>query len=254
MATSFGQARRFLLIALVLTSTVVVCEDGGYGSDQTEPDFSDPALSEDPVASGPHSDVEPAWIIPDGPDGKVHIGGTTDLLVALSNSGPKGFNVSHIEGKLLTLAGKKAKDLPTYSYGQTLSAREQRSFRYPLPLDAETPLGEYTLVAQVYYNSMKEKDPFVATVYNETIELVPALPDKGAQLLLLQMAVGGTAGVLFLIFIARTLFGGASGSAGKASKKASGSEKVDKAAGNEWLSGTLAHTEGREQKKAKKKA
>lgn len=70
---------------------------------------------------------------------EVPVGGT-DLVVALANSGSKVFNVSHVEGKLTTASGKTVRDLARYEYGQQLGAREQRSFRYPLPIDAEMPL------------------------------------------------------------------------------------------------------------------
>ena len=105
-------------------------------------DFSDPALSEDAVATGPHSEVEPAWILPDSPDGKVPVGGTSDLLVALANGGSKMFNVTNIDVTLTSANGHPTLKLGPVVYGQSLGPREQRSFRYPLELDEETPLGE----------------------------------------------------------------------------------------------------------------
>lgn len=42
---------------------------------------------------------------------EIPIGGTTDLLVAMANSGGKSFNMSHIEAKLLGKDGKVFKDL-----------------------------------------------------------------------------------------------------------------------------------------------
>jgi len=226
---------RFVLLALLLTSAaIVVCEDDPALSEDPEPDFSDPALSEDPVATAAHADIEPAWIFPDCPDGKVPVGGSTDLVVALANIGSKTFNVSHITGKLTTATGKTARELKLYEYGQQLGSREQRSFRYPLPIDAETPLGEYTFVAQVFYNT-KDKMPYVAVVYNETIELVPPLPDKDAQMLrAIQVGVGGGLVVLLALSAARLMLGGG-GSAAKTSKKAASKESTAAPDANEWI-------------------
>ena len=226
--------RRALLVALLVAA--VVAED----DDVDRTDFSDPALSEDKVvsATGPHSEVEPAWILPDCPDGKVPVGGSTDMVVALYNSGASMFNVSHIEAELLTPAGKSVAKLDRYEYGQPLGPREQRSFRYPMPISAEMPLGEYLLVASAYYNS-RDKSPFVSLVCNETAELVPPLPDKDAHLQMLQMGVGGAVAVLVLVLLGRLLLGGSSGvKAAKAEKKKSnGGSTVDS---NEWLSGTVS--------------
>ena len=83
----------------------------------------------------------------------VPIGGTTDMVVALANGGAKMFNVSAIEASLLTPSGKLVAKLDRYEYGHSLGPREQRSFRYPLPISAEMPLGEYLLVASAYYNT-----------------------------------------------------------------------------------------------------
>ena len=85
---------RYALLALVMTSTgassmlphvgrtrlmhptlITLAALAGALADDDDvdrTDFSDPALSEDKDAlgpQGPHSDVEPAWILPDCPDG-----------------------------------------------------------------------------------------------------------------------------------------------------------------------------------------
>lgn len=152
-------------------------------------DFSDPSLQEDAVATGPHSEVEPAWILPDCPDGKMPVGGTNDLLVALANAGSsnKKFNVTHIESTLQSLDGHPTVKVDRFVYNEDLGAGIQRSFRYPIALDAETPLGEYQLVARVYYTATRGQDPFVSLVCNETMELVPPLPTGNLQELLLQV-------------------------------------------------------------------
>lgn len=214
-------------------------------------DFSEPHLKTDAEVGpqGPHSEIEPAWILPDSPDGKVPVGHSTDMLISLANSGVKMFNVSHIEAQLLTATGKQVLKLDRYEYGQPLGPREQRSFRYPLVIDAETPLGEYTLVARAYYNT-RDKEPFVSVVYNETNELVPPPPPPGAQLRMLQMALGGV-GVVMLGALGVRQILGKSAPAGKAAAKKAGAA-AGTGDGNEWLSGTLAGSENRSPKKKKK--
>jgi len=243
--------QRFLCIFLVLT-TAAVAVSAQDDDDVDRSDFSDPALSEDAVASGAHSDIETTWILPESPDGKVPVGGTSDLVIALANGGAKNFNVSAIEGQLLTTGGKLVRRLERYEYGQSLGPHEQRSFRYPLPISAEMPLGQYTLIARAFYNT-RDKEPFVSVVYNETTELVPPLPSPAAQLRMLQMALGGVGALLIALLVLRSR--SPSGSPSKASKKAATTEgKYAAAGGNEWLSGTLAGSESRSPKKGKKKA
>jgi hypothetical protein len=48
-------------------AVAVSAEDNDDDVDRT--DFSDPALSADPVAQGPHSDISSAWILPEYTDG-----------------------------------------------------------------------------------------------------------------------------------------------------------------------------------------
>jgi hypothetical protein len=256
--TSATRVARCLVIALVLTSAAVAVsaqetEDSGYPVDDVDrTDFSEEHLKSDDEAvgpTGPHSDVEPAWIFPDSPDSKLPVGGTTDLLVALANSGSKMFNVSHVEGQMLDGAGKLALTLPRVEYGQSLAPQEQRSLRYPITLDKEAPLGEYTLVAKVYYNT-RAKEPFVATVLNETVELVPPLPSGDAQLRMMQAALGLVGVLVVLLLIVRSSMASADAK-GKPGKKAKSNGAADPAANNEWLKGTLAGTEGRVPKKTK---
>ena len=192
--------------------------------------FEDPALKEDPVATGPHSEIEAAWILPDSQDGskrplhieshplsqatplfslplwsrlmlskslrlpiaELPVGRTNDLLVALANSGSTMFNVTHIEAELMDADGKQILlTFGKYDYGQSLGPREQRSFRFPMPLDKEQALGDYTLVARAYYMS-RTKDPFVSVVVNDIAELVPPLP-TGEFAKMLQVGLGGLA-------------------------------------------------------------
>lgn len=251
---SLKRVSRVMLLALILTSAAMVVsadEGSSVDDDIDRTDFTEDHLKSD-VASGPHSEIEPAWILPDCPDGKVPIGGTSDMLVALANTGSKMFNITHIEGKLLNAEGKQVIKLGRYDYGQSVGPREQRSFRYPMTLSEEAPLGEYTLIARAYYTS-REKDPFVSVVYNETTTLVPPLPSPAAQLRMLQMALGGVGALVIALLVLRSRT--PSGSPSKASKKAATTEgKAAATGGNEWLSGTLAGSEHRSPKKGKKKA
>lgn len=210
-------------------------------------DFTEEHLKTEPVATGPHSEVEVAWIFPENPDGKLPVGGSTDLLVALSNSGSKMFNVSRVEGKLLTGDGKLVVKLPSFEYGQPLGPREQRSFRFPIVLEEEAKLGEFTLTTSIYYNS-REKDPFLAEVCKETVEVVPPLPSVDAQLRMLQVALG-VVGLLIVVLLAVR---GSSGGGSTTKVKKSAAEDPSGAKSNEWLAGTLAHTEGKVPKKNKK--
>ena len=72
--------------------------------------------------------------------------GSSSQTTRAANTGSKVFNVSHIQGKLTTSSGKTIRELPRFEYAQQLGPREQRSLRYPLPIDAEMPV-----VTQVYY-------------------------------------------------------------------------------------------------------
>jgi len=242
---------RFLVIALILTSAAVAVS-AEEEVDRT--DFSDPALSEDVKieATDSHSDIEPAWILPESPESKVPIGSITDLLVAMANNGNKMFNMSHIEAKLQRPDGSTYKELGRYEYGQPLGPHEQRSFRYPIELDAEASLGQYTLVANAFYAD-KAKSPFVNLVVNDAVELVPTPPDRKAQLLMLQMGLGGVGVLLIIASVARLLLGGG-GEKGKGSvaKKAKSADAPDAVQSNEWLKGTLAGSENRSPKKSKR--
>lgn len=249
------QARRvarFLLVALVFTAAAVNAEDESPLEDIDRTDFTDPALQSDEIRIGtvPHSDIEPAWIFPESPESKLHVGGTTDLLVALANGGAKMFNVSHVEGRLLDAAGKLVTRLPRFEYGQPLGPLEQRSFRYPVELDAEMALGEYKLVAKIFYNT-RDKEPFMSLVLDsEPVELVPPLPSGDAQAKMLQAAVGVAVVLVLGLLGARTAAPADSKGKSSAAKKAK--EGGNGGGNNEWLSGTLAGTETRSPKKTKK--
>lgn len=258
MAPLSHRVARFLLLALVLTSAAVaVSAQDEVNTDDIEidrTDFTEEHLKSDEElgATEAHGDIEPAWIFPESPDSKLPVGGTTDLLVALANGGARMFNVSHMEAQLLDAAGAALK-LPRVEYGQPLGPHEQRSFRYPIFLDKEAALGEYTLVSQIYYNT-RDKEPFVSLVCNETVELVPPLPTGDAQMLMLQAGLG-VVGVLIVGLLAARAAMTSADSKAKPSKKGKGGSEdsaASAAAANEWLAGTLAATEGRTLKKTKK--
>ena len=163
------------------------------------------------------------------------------------------FNVTHIEGELQDAkgSGEVLISLGRTDYGQSLGPKEQRSFRFPMALGAEEKLGEYTLVARVYYMN-REKEPFVTLAVNDGAELVPPLP-TGDLARMVQIGLG-VAGVLVLVVIVvKALFGGASsGSGGAAEKKAARKTAKGEGGSNEWLQGTLAGSENRSPKKTKR--
>jgi len=254
MALTRSRIARTCLLALLLTAVAVSAQETEEPVDDVDrTDFTEEHLKEDIITgpSGPHSDIEPAWIFPESPDSKLPVGGTTDLLVALANGGSKMFNVSHVEGRLLDAAGALAVALPRFEYGQPLGPLEQRSFRFPITLDKETSLGEYSLDAKVYYNT-RDKEPFVSTVLNETVELVPPLPTGDATLMI--QAGLGVVGVLVVVVLASRAAMSPSDAKGKAGRKAKGEAagEASAVAENEWLRGTLAGTEGRVPKKTKR--
>ena len=197
------------------------------------------------------------------PTAEIPIGGTSDLLVALSNSGSKMFNVTRIEGHFVK-NGEVAIPLDTYTYGQNVEPRQQRSFRFPIALAEDTPLGEYTLVAKIFY-ATRDKMPFVSPVCDEPTELVPALPKGDTAAMLMQAGIGG---LVVLAVGALTMGGGKGGDAGKGGGKGGGRSRDGGSGGgggggggarpaevesSEWLRGTLAGTESTTPKKAKKK-
>ena len=237
-------------------AVVAVAAEETAEDDVDRTDFTEEHLKSDEVKVGtiPHSDIEPAWIFPEASEGKLPVGDTTDLLVALANGGAKMFNVSHVEARLLDASGKLALKLPRFEYGQPLGPLEQRSYRYPIPIDEEAALGEYTLVAKVHYNT-RDKEPFVSLVCNETVELVPPLPSADAQLRMVQAALGIGALLLLALFGFRAVAPAADAKSKPSKKKAAAGEAAsgeNPAATNEWLSGTLAGSERKSPKKAKK--
>jgi hypothetical protein len=240
---------RFLLVALVLTSAAVAVT-AQEDDDVDRTDFSDDYLKEDKVASDAHPDIEPAALFPESPDNKLPVGGATDLLIALANAGPKMFNVSFATAKLLVVgSGATAVELEPAEFGQSLGPHEQRSFRFPLNVSEETILGEYNLVSMIYYNT-RDKEQYLSLAINETVEVVPPLPDGDAQLRMLQAALG-VAGILVVgLMVARTAMPGDGKKGSKA--KAKGADADSAVAGNEWLAGTLAGSEGRQPKKTKR--
>jgi hypothetical protein len=182
---------------------------------------------------------------------EVPVGVSSDLLVALTNGGSKMFNVSRIEARLTATSGGRTVKLDTYEYGQSLGPNEQRSFRFPMPLDRETPLGEYTLVASCYYNT-RDKEPFVSEVVNEAITLTPEPPDKEGLMRMIQMGMGGLGTLLLLGVVAKGVAGGNRAEKAAKPKKAAASGESAAKPTDEWLSGTLAGSETRSPKKKKK--
>ena len=99
----------------------------------------------------------------------------------------------------------------------------------------------------------KDKDPFVSLVCNETAELVPPLPDGTMQQKILMGAGALAAVVLVSVLVSKALGGsadeakgGGGGGKGRGGNLSGGRPQATAggdAAGNEWLSGTLAGTE-----------
>jgi len=238
----------------LMTSAVLMVGAEEPIDDVDRTDFSDPALQEDPVARGPmgpHSEVEPASLLPDLVNGKVPIGVPSFLLCSLANLGGKMFNVSAFSGVLLDASGKEVQKLTKRQYGEPLGPREQRSFRFGFTPKEETPPGQYKLVFSVFYNN-RDKDQFNDTVYEEAAELVPAPPSFDAQLKMIQGGIGAVFLVIVLGFFSSRGGGKSSGEAKATSSKAK-SPKSGVAA-DEWLSATSAVNENRAQNGAKKRA
>jgi len=245
---------RLLMISLLMTSAVLLVGAEEPIDDVDRTDFTEEHLKEDPVVStgpmGPHSEVEPASLLPDLVNGKVPIGVPSFLLCSLANLGGKMFNVSAFSGSLQDSSGKEVQKLTKRIYGEPLGPREQRSFRFGFTPDETTPPGEYKLVFSVFYNN-RDKDQFNDTVYDEPAVLVPAPPSLESKLKLIQ----GVVGAVFVIIVL-VLFSSRSGKSSAEGTKASSSKaKASKAtaAQDEWLGDTSAGSENREQKKRKPK-
>ena len=59
-----------LAFCLVVAAVCVAAEDDNADDmDIDRTHFEDPALMEDPVAKGPHSEIEASWVLPESPDG-----------------------------------------------------------------------------------------------------------------------------------------------------------------------------------------
>ena len=123
-----------------------------------------------------------------------------------------------------------------------------------MEVSAETPLGEYTLEAKVYYNT-RDKEPFVSTVARDPVTLVPKPPEP-SQFGPVEMVGAALAGLL-LIFLLKKLQGpGGAAAAGGAPQKSPKKRRPDSEPSepkNEWLAGTLAGSEGKGGKKAGRK-
>jgi hypothetical protein len=212
-------------------------------------DFMEEHLKTDEpaFATEAHPDIDLAWILPECPDGKVPIGSSSDMLAALNNVGSKMFNVTHIEGKFFDAAGSVIFKLARYDYGQPLGPHEQRSFRYPLVLPNDAPLGEYTLTARAYYAS-RDREKFVSVVYNETTTLVAPLPSSQSEQLILQVGLLSTSVIVLGMLVRQSL----TRRAGKYGKKpAAGYGNHPTSSTNDWLNGTLVSNESRSIKKRK---
>lgn len=101
---------------------------------------------------------------------------TSYLLVALSNLGPKMFNVSAASGTLSSEDGKVLQQFAKQQYGDPLGPREQRSVLFGFTPSEETSPGTYKLEFKIFYNN-RDNDQFVDTVFNETVELVRSTPN-----------------------------------------------------------------------------
>jgi len=247
---------RFLLLALLMTSTVLVvtAEEETPVDDVDRTDFSDPSLNADldkvKQATGPHSEVEAASLLVDLVNDKVPVGVSSYLLVSLANLGSKMFNVSAVTGTLSGADGKVLQKFAKQQYGDALGPKEQRSVRFGFEPDEETAPGQYKLEFQIFYNN-RDKDQFVETVFSETAELVPKPPSMDAKLLLIQV-VGGGALLLVLLMLGLRSMGGKGSKPEKASKGESKGASPSAVAGDQWLAGTLAGTENQSPKKRTK--
>jgi len=203
---------RFCLYSAVLFSCAAVIAAVEDDVDRT--DFSDPALSSDldkKKPLGPHDDVEATSMIVQPIGESLPIGVASYLLVALSNVGPKMFNVTKINGVVTDIkTGEKVGNFSRKIYGDPLGPREQRSFRYPMVPSKKLSPGEYRMAISAFYNN-RDKEPFVSVVFNETKVLV-AGPGEPMNLPLGEIAMGVAA--LLAIAVAYTTFAPAPSSKG----------------------------------------
>mmetsp|Transcript_9323 Transcript_9323/g.20331 ORF Transcript_9323/g.20331 Transcript_9323/m.20331 type:complete len:248 (-) Transcript_9323:211-954(-) len=243
-------ARRLVLISLLAASARLMLAEDTENDDVDRTDFSDSATSEDNVHPlGASTEVEHVSMMPDlATPGKVPAGVDSVLLVALSNLGPRMYNVTDIDGYLVDVASsKKVELLKKRTYGESLKPHEQGTYRYAFAPSDERKLGEYRFIFSAYYTN-KEKEPFVSVVFNETAELVAA-PLSDEHLKIMYAAAAGA--VLLVVIIAKLFSGGKAKSTEATSSKASKAAAKDSSGADEWLKNTSASSEGKS-KKAKR--
>jgi len=212
-------------------------------------DFSDPSLNPDldkvRLPTGPHSEVETTSLLVDLINEKVPVDTTSYLLVALSNLGPKMFNVSAASGTLSSEDGKVLQQFAKQQYGDPLGPREQRSVLFGFTPSEETSPGTYKLEFKIFYNN-RDNDQFVDTVFNETVELVPKPLSMEATLRVVKFVGGG----LMLLLLLPMMFRSRGGK--PKAEKAKADAKSTSSGDDEWLAATLAGTENQLKKRKKK--
>merc|ERR1719253_792457 len=160
------------------------------------------------------------------------------------------FNVTHIAGVVQDSAGAELAALAKQSYGESLGPGEQRSFVYHFTPDAtKLAPGDYMLAFSVHYAD-REKVPFHTLVANQTTTLVPAPPEP-MDPAILYAAAAGAAGVALLLALVGMISRRAGGGKKAAAKAPTAKAAPAAAGGDEWLSGTLAGTEGPKKRKGK---
>ena len=170
------------------------------------------------------------------------------MLFALTNNGGRLLNITHCNGYIQTENGDMVSKLKRTVYGTSSPPADQRSYRHLFAPNAKMSPGTYRLVFQAFYQN-KEQEQYFVTVYNETVQFVPAPPVPLDTKVFLAVGAG-----LLLAIIAFFLSGSKGGTAPPktaAKSKLSDSGRSSQKPANEWLEDTLAGSENQGAKKKK---
>jgi len=154
-------------------------EDKAHG-DADEVEIDDETAESDEVEEprqyylGPNPDVQTTVYFPDFPDRKLVQGEDVTVLIGLTNTGSKEFNVSYV--------GESLHSLFDYTYyiqnftakfaDAILHPKSELTVEYKFKPDINLEPLEFHLSGFVFYNVSKIEEPFVHTWINGTVELI----------------------------------------------------------------------------------
>lgn len=195
-----------ILLVLALCSHVAWAEDESFGNegqvDEEAQEAAEEEEEEEDLPIIPHPDIATTYAFPEYPTGQIQLGKEVVMLVGVTNTGDKTFNMTSITGSL-----NSPYDFSYYLQNFTdgvvkrpLTPGQKVTLVFTFKPKKNVEAMELQLSTVVNYED-EDKEKFATVAYNRTTEFTEAGSEEDIQALLNYLIYGGISLLLgFIVF------------------------------------------------------